>query len=254
MSSPPPEPPPPPDEPIELGYAAVPRKPRVGLALVAFILGLAGLLAFIAAVGFSDALGPDAFVVAFGTVLGFIGLLFGVVALVRIRRDPTRRGGREMAIAGILTGAISTLILASIVLPSYVSHRSAVLRIHAIANLADIGRAMRSYYSDRSVFPDELQSLVDYGYVVADSLRDPCRGDPNSACDFYYVAGLSPQDPPDWIIAYGDPYPRDQKRCVLRVDGSVTNLTEPRFSQELQRFRAEFEETYGKPPVIIKPP
>ena len=105
MSRQPPEPSPPTDEQIELDYATVPRKSRIGLALAALILGLAGLLAFVVTLVFENVLGPEAFVVAFGTVLGFIGLVPGVAALVRNRRDPAGWGGREMAITGILMGA-----------------------------------------------------------------------------------------------------------------------------------------------------
>jgi hypothetical protein len=41
-----------------------------------------------------------------GIILGVVAVVFGLIALNRIRKDPERRNGKGFAIAGIATGAV----------------------------------------------------------------------------------------------------------------------------------------------------
>lgn len=46
----------------------------------------------------------------FGIVLGPLAIIFGTIALNRIKENPHRLEGREMATAGIICGSIATAI------------------------------------------------------------------------------------------------------------------------------------------------
>ena len=73
-------------------YGAPAQRPQ-GMAISALVLGVIGILLAC---------------FAFGGVLGLIGVVLGIVALRRVMRGTG--GGKGMAIAGIVTGAIAALI------------------------------------------------------------------------------------------------------------------------------------------------
>jgi hypothetical protein len=45
-------------------------------------------------------------VICGGPVLGITAIALGIIALVQIRNDPQRNGGKGIAIAGIITGSM----------------------------------------------------------------------------------------------------------------------------------------------------
>lgn len=73
-------------------YGAPARAPQ-GMAISSLVLGIIGLLLAC---------------VAFGAVFGIVAVILGVVALGRVKRGVG--GGRGLAIAGIVTGAIALLL------------------------------------------------------------------------------------------------------------------------------------------------
>jgi Domain of unknown function (DUF4190) len=86
-------PPPPPPYPVR------PQQSLAGASLVCGILSITlGLCCY------------------FGILTAPIGLVMGIVALVQIKNDPTKFGGKGMAIAGIVTSAGYFAVLAVIVL------------------------------------------------------------------------------------------------------------------------------------------
>ncbi|MDQ5844660.1 MAG: DUF4190 domain-containing protein, partial [Acidobacteriota bacterium] len=52
----------------------------------------------------------------FGVLSGPIAIVLGFVALSQIKKDPSRYGGKGMAIGGIVTGGLYFLFLALIIL------------------------------------------------------------------------------------------------------------------------------------------
>jgi hypothetical protein len=85
-------PPPPP------AYAAQPQKT---MALFSMILGIVSIT-----IGLCY----------FGILTGPIAIVLGIISLFQIKKDPNRYGGKGMAIAGIVTGAISFVFVALIIL------------------------------------------------------------------------------------------------------------------------------------------
>ena len=53
---------------------------------------------------------------SFGVLTGPIALILGIVALVQIKNEPAKYGGKGLAIAGVIMGALYFVILALIIL------------------------------------------------------------------------------------------------------------------------------------------
>ncbi len=129
------------------------------------------------------------------------------------------------------------------------------MRAVCASHLRTIGQAAMVYANDNDGdFPPALQMLIDNGSCEARHLLSPLSRHVEPACDYSYVTGLTKRDPANWIIAFADPAYRDGDGAnVLYLDGHVEYVKEPKFSQELQRFKAAYEKTRGTPPVIIPP-
>jgi hypothetical protein len=222
-------------EPVVLPYAAAPR-PRTGLATAAMTCGILGLLT------------SPVF------VIGLTGLILGLVALRRAKREPGVYGGREMARSAIWTSAISLALgptLLAILQPLPQSRVKTEM-----LNLWAVGRAASAYGVDYNTYPPDLQTLVPR-YLSAGSAVSPMTGRRPPACDYFYVAGLSPKDPGDWVVAWSDPQNwGGSAGAIVFLDGSVRTIPEKgegEFSRTLREFKAAYEQKYGREPTIVAP-
>jgi hypothetical protein len=77
-----------------------PTQPQTGMAVTSMVLGIASMT-----------LG---FCCYFGILTAPVALGLGIVSLVQIKNNPTRNGGKGMAISGIIMGGLYFLILALI--------------------------------------------------------------------------------------------------------------------------------------------
>ena len=126
----------PPQTPETLDYAASPQDVKRGMAIAALVCGLLGLLSFC-----------PIFI-----VLALLGIIFGIIALVRAANHPGRHTGRGMAIAGICCGGVGLLIMPAmslaILLPSLSRAREITKRAVCTSNLKGIGTGMLVYAND----------------------------------------------------------------------------------------------------------
>ncbi len=96
--------------------------------------------------------------------------------------------------------------------------------------------------------------LIEHGSCTPLQFVSPLSRHKEPACDYYYVTGLRDDDPGDWILAFTDlGYTKSEGANVLYLDNHVEYVREPKFSQELKRFKAAYETARGTPPVIIPP-
>jgi hypothetical protein len=96
-----------PPAPIQSGWTpppppAYPIRPNQSLAIASLILGI-----------LSTTLGLCCY---FGILTGPISLVLGIIALVQIKNDPAKYGGKGFAIGGIVAGGLYFAILALIIL------------------------------------------------------------------------------------------------------------------------------------------
>jgi prepilin-type processing-associated H-X9-DG protein len=153
-------------------------------------------------------------------------------------------------------GAGVVAVLAWLVLtPPSLGPREITPRAHCAANLRGIGQGLKVYAADnRDAFPPSLETLIQEGLCTRVQFVSPLSKHKQAACDYYYVTGLTNNDPDDWILAYADPaYMKGQGANILYLDGHVDFIREPGLTQELDRFKTAYEGARGIPPVIIPP-
>ena len=238
MSQNPPENSPAPSEDaVPLNYASV-TPPRTGLATASLVVGIFSIPLFV-------------------LPLGFIAVISGIIALRRVRGAPTRYGGRQDATVGIVTGVIGMVLFAVLVPMAFWGFGSEqIRRLDADRmNLRHIGQGVRIYaYDNYDAFPPDLHVLQESGYVSPGQLINPKSKHRPPACDYYYVIGLAPDDPPDWIVAHSDPaHYSGEGANILYLDGHAEFVREPDFTKQLEEFFAKFEQHRGVPPVVIPP-
>ncbi|MFZ4777798.1 MAG: DUF4190 domain-containing protein [Terrimicrobiaceae bacterium] len=96
---------------------------------------------------------------------GLPAVICGHVGLSRIKRNPSL-GGKGMAIAGLVTGYIGTVIgtlgliavLAALLLPAVASARNAAQKAMAKNDVIQIATALNAYNTEYGKFPDGAES------------------------------------------------------------------------------------------------
>ncbi|MGH9941852.1 MAG: DUF4190 domain-containing protein [Pyrinomonadaceae bacterium] len=109
-------------------------KKRTGLAVASLVIGVISI-----------------FTLSFLLVGAAAGIILGIVALVKLNRQPQLYGGRGLAIAGIVTSAISVVIviplgiIAAIAIPNLLASVRAANEASAIHSLRSIAAAEATY-------------------------------------------------------------------------------------------------------------
>jgi len=125
------------------------QKRTLTMAVVSLILGIIGLIPLI------------------GILFGLIALILGVVALVKISRNQETLKGKGMAIAGIVMGSLSVVllpilaILAAIIIPNLFRAKEQASMAYATSALKTISAAAESYRVDKGSYPASLKDLAD---------------------------------------------------------------------------------------------
>ncbi|MHC4063356.1 MAG: DUF4190 domain-containing protein [Planctomycetota bacterium] len=154
--------------------------------------------------------------------VGLVGLILGIVAVVRASRQPERYGGKGLAIGGICTGAVS-LVLVSLLAVVLIMTLGASWVCEV--NLQDINDAMVVYAdANDGAFPPDFETLIRDGSLSEIDFwcpkSDPSSDDPYEC--YQYVAGQTTRDDPDNVLIYEKPECHDgEGGSVLFVDGRV---------------------------------
>lgn len=110
-----------------------PTNLKTGLAIASMILGILSIVTSIFLVGI---------------LLAPIGLILGIIALVKAIKKPEVYGGKGFAIAGIVAGALIVLILpiiAAIAIPNFLAARRSANEASAISSLRKLGEAENDF-------------------------------------------------------------------------------------------------------------
>lgn len=125
------------------------ESPKRGLAITSLVLGILGL--------------PTLGLLGVGAILGII---LGVVALVKANKEPAVYGGKGLAIAGIVTSAVSFImipfigIIAAIAIPSLLRARASANESGAIGDIRTVISAEVAYQSTSGGSFDTLECLA----------------------------------------------------------------------------------------------
>lgn len=134
-------------------------KPKIKMAVVSMIMGIMSFPMFwaiwVAALAFVLALLFGTMGAFFGVGVGFLvlilGLILGIVALVKKKKYPTQYGGQGFAITGIILSSIGILtmpMIAAIAIPNLLAARKSANEGSAISNIRTIADAEMTYMSN----------------------------------------------------------------------------------------------------------
>ncbi len=190
----------------EVPYAAMPQQPkRMGLAIAALVCGIVGLAACFP--------------------LAAVGLILGIVALVKANREPSEYGGKGLAIAGICTGGLGIVVLPAtigmlmaILMPSLSQAREQSRRVQCASNLCALAQGM-NLYAERNdgAFPPDFQALIESVPLRHKLFHCPSLGAKVGDLDACYVliAGQRTSDEPTNVLVY------ERSDCHGRAGGNV---------------------------------
>lgn len=119
-------------------YSKSSVKLKSGAAIASMILGIVGFLTAIFLVGF---------------VFAFIGLILGIVALVKVSKKPMMYGGKGFAVAGVVLSALTVLalpVIAAIAIPNLLAARRAANEGSAISSIRTLSAVEASYMATTS--------------------------------------------------------------------------------------------------------
>jgi len=176
------------------GKEVTPHPKRCGLALTSLVLGCLGSLTF--------------------GVTSLVGLVLGIVALVRINKSQGQLGGRGLALAGIVVSAILMLLvplLTAMTLPALVKYKGGPARLPCVNNVAQLNVALILYASDRKgEFPDATNwcdVVIPYLGGMTNAFVCP-QGEPGPGCHYALNAQLAGrrmnevQDPARTVLVF----------------------------------------------------
>jgi hypothetical protein len=143
-------------------------KPKQGLAITSMVLGILSLVCL--SVGVGAVLGPPA-------------VITGHLARRRMKRSPDQYGGRKLALAGLITGYLSTALVATALsfiaywVPRVAKMQNDFSSERCVYNLKELGQAARVFSEDNKYrFPDSFQQM-------SNEIRNPnllvCPADPD---------------------------------------------------------------------------
>lgn len=190
--------PPPPHHP----YAAGAPPKTSGLAITSLILGILGFCSL--------------------GVTGIGGVICGHIALSQIKKSQGRETGGGMAIAGLITGYLSFVLvtlsfLAGLALPVFSEVKDRGELTKTLSNAKQIGTACRIYAVDhQGRFPVKLEELVP-DYLPDPTILDCRYPDPKNPVPYVYFGG-SENDPPRKVLI-ASPKVANKGRVFVYVDG-----------------------------------
>ena len=200
MSQMPPSMPGEPNEPSGSGGLDAGPVKSSGLALAALILGIFSILCPI-------------------LLPGILAIIFGVMAVNAVNRDPMRLTGRGQAIGGIVTGAFSLVLFVialpiAILLPALGKAKELSYRSACAANLSGITKCLILYSADNN---DRYPYL---GNASIEALP-PTGANPGGLMnDMYYMVGTGMVAPKQFIC-------RSDNSAIAARSSSSTNGNPP---------------------------
>jgi prepilin-type processing-associated H-X9-DG protein len=142
--------------------------PTSGLAIASLVCGVLGCLG----------------------ITALVGLVLGLVALVKINKSQGRLGGKGLAITGICVSGVMMFValpvLAGLTLPALAKAKSRAQTVQCVNNLKQLCLATIMYANDNK---DTLPTAAKWGDLIQTNLGSPapfhCAGDPSGQRSSY---------------------------------------------------------------------
>jgi hypothetical protein len=143
-------------------------------------------------------------------LLGILAVIFGHIALSKIKRSGGMLGGRGLAIGGLVTGYISLALipfLAAIAIPNFVKARDTAQKNACINNLRIIDTAKQQWALENSKTADAVPTPHDLDkYIPGGFAHLHCQRDGE------YVIGKVSEEPTCSIPGHALPDDQPHKR------------------------------------------
>ena len=125
---------------------------------------------------------------------GIPAIFLGIVALKKIRNAPDQLKGKGIAMTGIATGAIGSLIapiMVAIALPTYLQNKDRADQVKMVAEMRMVSNSCQSYAIDNGGFPEALDDLFPVYLSNRSHLTwtNPATG---SELPYIYIPGADP--------------------------------------------------------------
>lgn len=192
---------------------------RTGLATTSLVMGILGLIAC--------------------PVVGLAAFVTGIIALLHIRREPSRYGGRGMAISGMTCGGISAFVIGPfmllIILPILRDARDSTRRLACAVRLQSISTALTIYGSDY-----EGQGVPTIARLVElDLLDSKMTRCPNAPVPNYVIHRVMQDGLPDDAVLVSEPKSNHEQKGgnVLRADRQIQFMGGAEYDRMLERSR-----------------
>jgi hypothetical protein len=183
-----------------------------------------------------------------------VGLILGIVALLKIGGSEGRLQGKGLAIGGIVTSSIMLLLvpLTAILIPALSRGRQVTSTGACANNLRNLGYACLAYANDnRDRLPDRF-SLIAGPYLMNDfrvflspfdteSTEADVRQSVDANSSYVLVPGLRGGGPGNFIAAYSLVGDTEGLHNVLFLDMRVEQLTVEEIENRLNRQLAAME-------------
>ena len=131
------------------GYGRPMGPTRNGLAIASLVLGLVGL--------------PLLFCFGLGFLFSIVGLVLGIIALVKASKYPHEYGGKGLAIGGVVASGMSVLaipVVAAIAIPSLLRARVSANESSAIGDVRTVISAQAAYAAVNGGYYDTMECLA----------------------------------------------------------------------------------------------
>jgi hypothetical protein len=139
-----------------------------GMAISSLVLGILGLLTC--------------------GITALIGLILGIVALVRVRKSQGRLSGSGLAIAGIIVSAVFILLVpvsVALTLPAFAQAKQKAQRVKCANSLKQLALAAQIYANDnKEQFPPASTWCDDIQTIVPASDAFQCPAHPGWRCAY----------------------------------------------------------------------
>lgn len=133
---------------------------------------------------------------AIGILIAPIGLILGIVALVKAKKQPRVYGGKGMAIAGVILNGLVVLalpLIVAIAIPNLLAARRAANEAGTIAGIKSIAQAEETVLANSSLCADLQQlvakNLLDQSFASGTKFgyRYTIANLPSKGCEIYAV-------------------------------------------------------------------